>query len=163
MNRHTFRAALHPVASLILASALGLCACGGSDSGGTDGGGGGGGAAQFTVAGTTQTFDASECTASAAGDVYQIMCAQAGGSPSVNMVVQAPPDAGSYDQTVPNVAVSVVDPTTGVQILCSGGSGSCTVVVTGTAAPGQGAWQGHFDATDGQSSATGTFDVQVTQ
>ncbi len=77
------------------------------------------------------------------------------------MVVQAPPGVGTYDQTTANAIVSVVDPTTGTQIVSS--SGTCTIVITGTAAPGQGSWTGHFDVAQGSASATGKFDLAVTQ
>lgn len=114
-------------------------------------------AASFTIGDTTRSFDPNQCSLGSLGTVYQLMCARAGGTPQLNIVLQAPAAIGTYDQSTPDLTISVVDPGLGVQLLC----GTCTVVVTGTAAPGQGRWQGTFEVAGIDTTATGTFDVDV--
>jgi len=141
-----------------LAVVLAVAGCGGGDDGSTDPDAPVSAPASFTAGGRTQLFDAGQCSVVSGGTYHQLMCAVPRPTPpAINMVVQAPPAVGSYDQNTPEVVISVVDPTTGISILC----GTCLVVVTATAAPGQGNWVGTFEAASGGMTATGTFDLLI--
>jgi hypothetical protein len=147
-----------PFLGVALSAALGACAFGGDDDGNpmpdapvpVPG-------ASFSIGGSVRTFTPDQCSLGAGSTFYQLMCALPGGTPQVNMVLQAPPPVGTYDQTTPDTILSIVDPAVGAQILAQ----TLSIHVTETATSGQGSWKGYFEATASGNGVTGMFDVVV--